>query len=164
MKSWGTKTLLAALLLPALTGSWWWICRRRNPRSCIAGSQRRHRHDISRRADDFAERAKEIAEACTGYLYYVSLKGVTGAAITDHESIKETIESMRQLTDLPVVVGFGIKDTKSARAMASVSDGIIIGSALVEQIAKLSGGAPEKPELPNCCAVIGEARGAIDSL
>ena len=71
---------------------------------------------------------------------------------------------MRQLTDLPVVVGFGIKDSKSARAMASVSDGIIIGSALVEQIAKLSGGAPEKPELSNCCAVIGEARSAIDSL
>ena len=111
-----------------------------------------------------ADRAKDIAEACTGYLYFVSLKGVTGAAITDHESIKGTIESMRQLTDLPVVVGFGIKDTKSARAMASVSDGIIIGSALVEQIAKLSGGAHEKPELPNCCAVIGEARSAIDSL
>ena len=111
-----------------------------------------------------ADRAKDIAEACSGYLYYVSLKGVTGAAITDHESIKESIESMRQLTDLPVVVGFGIKDFKSAQAMASVSDGIIIGSALVEQIAKLSGGAPEKPELPNCCAVIGEARSAIDSL
>ena len=71
---------------------------------------------------------------------------------------------MRQLTDLPVVVGFGIKDSKSARAMASVSDGIIIGSALVEQIAKLSGGAPVKPELSNCCAVIGGARSAIDSL
>ena len=80
-----------------------------------------------------ADRAKEIAEACTGYLYYVSLKGVTGAAITDHESIKESIESMRQLTDLPVVVGFGIKDSKSARAMASVSDGIIIGKVLIDK-------------------------------
>ena len=70
---------------------------------------------------------------------------------------------MRQLTDLPVVVGFGIKDTESARAMASVSDGIIIGSALVEQIAHLSGGDLEKPELPQCCAVIAEARSAIDS-
>ena len=110
-----------------------------------------------------ASRAKEIVRVCSGYVYYVSLKGVTGAAITDFESIEESINALRQLTDLPVVVGFGIKDSESARAMGSASDGIIIGSALVDKIAELSNGTKHAPTLATCCTVIGEARSAIDT-
>ncbi|MBG10269.1 MAG: tryptophan synthase subunit alpha [Gammaproteobacteria bacterium] len=109
------------------------------------------------------DRAKRIVNACSGYLYYVSLKGVTGAAITDFTAIRKSIDALRLLTDLPVVVGFGIKDSESARAMGLASDGIIIGSALVEQIAKLSSQAAQVPSLAECCTVIGKARIAIDT-
>jgi tryptophan synthase alpha chain len=87
-------------------------------------------------------RAKSIVQYCTGYLYYVSLKGVTGAAITDSASIVENVGALRELTDLPIVIGFGIKDATSAATMAELADGVVIGSALVEKIALL----PDKAE------------------
>ena len=82
-------------------------------------------------------RARLIASQCTGYLYYVSLKGVTGAAISDTDSIARNIALLKTFTDVPVVIGFGIKDEASAAAMAALADGVVIGSALVEKIAKL---------------------------
>jgi tryptophan synthase alpha chain len=85
-------------------------------------------------------REEMICNSCTGYLYYVSLKGVTGAAISDHGEIKARIEHLQGITELPVVVGFGIKDVISASAMASVSDGVIVGSALVDKISQLKAG------------------------
>lgn len=111
-----------------------------------------------------ATRAKAITEVCSGYLYYVSLKGVTGAALTDHESVAGSINELRQLTDLPIVIGFGIKDADSAAAMGSLSDGIIIGSALVERIADLSPGPVNEAEIERSCKVIGAARAALDGL
>ena len=111
-----------------------------------------------------AIRAKAITEVCSGYLYYVSLKGVTGAALTDHESVASSIDELRQLTDLPIVIGFGIKDADSAAAMGSLADGIIIGSALVERIADMSPGAVSELDLVRSCEVIGAARAALDGL
>tara|TARA_X000000950_G_scaffold251507_1_gene312933 strand:+ start:670 stop:1503 length:834 start_codon:yes stop_codon:yes gene_type:complete len=111
-----------------------------------------------------AIRAKAITEVCSGYLYYVSLKGVTGAALTDHESVASSINELRQLTDLPIVIGFGIKDADSAAAMGGLSDGIIIGSALVECIADMSPGKVNEPDLVRSCEVIGAARAALDGL
>ena len=111
-----------------------------------------------------AIRAKAITEVCSGYLYYVSLKGVTGAALTDHESVASSINELRQLTDLPIVIGFGIKDADSAAAMGGLSDGIIIGSALVERIADMSPGAMSELDLVRSCEVIGAARAALDGL
>ncbi|HBQ00383.1 MAG TPA: tryptophan synthase subunit alpha [Gammaproteobacteria bacterium] len=111
-----------------------------------------------------AIRAKAITEVCSGYLYYVSLKGVTGAALTDHESVASSINELRQLTDLPIVIGFGIKDADSAAAMGGLSDGIIIGSALVERIADMSPGKVNEPDLVRSCEVIGAARAALDGL
>ncbi len=111
-----------------------------------------------------AIRAKAITEVCSGYLYYVSLKGVTGAALTDHESVANSINELRQLTDLPIVIGFGIKDAVSAAAMGSLSDGIIIGSALVERIADMSLGTVDASALVRSCEVIGAARAALDGL
>ncbi|MBL4820488.1 MAG: tryptophan synthase subunit alpha [Gammaproteobacteria bacterium] len=84
-----------------------------------------------------AARAELISKQCSGYLYYVSLKGVTGAAITDTESIRRNVRNLKKLSDLPVVIGFGIKDEKSAASMAELADGVVIGSALVERIAEL---------------------------
>lgn len=84
------------------------------------------------------ERAVMIAEHSSGYLYYVSLKGVTGAALTDTATIEDKIRYLRQISDLPVVIGFGIKDGDSAATMATLADGIVIGSALVDIVAGMT--------------------------
>jgi tryptophan synthase alpha chain len=110
-------------------------------------------------------RSKEIVQCTTGYLYYVSLKGVTGAALTDFDSVTKNITKLRELSDLPIVIGFGIKDADSARAMAELSDGIVIGSALVEKIAQLGDQElHEKSRISQTCEVIGLARQALNDI
>lgn len=84
------------------------------------------------------EREKMIVELAGGFLYYVSLKGVTGAGHLDIESVREKMTELRSLTDLPVCVGFGIKDGASARAVANLSDGAVVGSVLVARMAELA--------------------------
>mgnify|MGYP001164996194 FL=1 len=112
-----------------------------------------------------ATRARAITEVSSGYLYYVSLKGVTGAALIDSDSVRENIVYLRKLCDLPIVIGFGIKDGPSAKAMAMQSDGVVIGSALVEKIATLpTGSIITEIELGVTTAIIKEAREAIDTL
>ncbi|MFL0808870.1 MAG: tryptophan synthase subunit alpha [Agarilytica sp.] len=79
-----------------------------------------------------APRMKKVVELAGGFVYYVSLKGVTGAGHLDIDSVQTRLEEIRELTDLPTLVGFGIKDAESASAVASVSDGVIVGSVLVK--------------------------------
>ena len=109
-------------------------------------------------------RISAICAASSGYIYYVSLKGVTGAAIIDSGEIKRRISHLRALTELPIVVGFGIKDAASAVAMAEVSDGVIVGSALVEKIARLSDSARGDSEIQQSVALISNLRHAIDNI
>jgi tryptophan synthase alpha chain len=110
-------------------------------------------------------RCAQIVANCSGYLYYVSLKGVTGAALLDSESVRLSIEKLRKMTDLPIVIGFGIKDAASARTMGALSEGVIIGSALVERIEKLSpGDTASAQQLAHVTEVIKTAREALDSL
>lgn len=80
------------------------------------------------------ERIRAVAELASGYVYYVSLKGVTGAANIDVASVQSKVAQIRQYTALPVAVGFGIRDAASAAAIGAVSDGVIVGSALVSEI------------------------------
>ncbi len=80
-------------------------------------------------------RIQSICEQASGYLYYVSLKGVTGSAQLDMESVANRIETIRQYTTLPIGVGFGIKDVEMAAKVAKISDAVIVGSALVQRIA-----------------------------
>ena len=109
-------------------------------------------------------RLQSICEHSSGYIYYVSLKGVTGAAITDAGAIGSRIEQLRKRTELPVVVGFGIKDEDSARAMAAISDGVIVGSALVQAIGKLTEtGARGATAIAQSTALIGRLRKALDN-
>ena len=111
------------------------------------------------------KRIKSITAATSGYLYYVSLRGVTGDTLTDYESVRLKIDSLRRFTDLPIVIGFGIKDTASASAMAQQADGVIIGSALVEQIGKLAGSQVYPvAQLITTTALIAHSRAAIDSI
>ena len=79
-----------------------------------------------------------LAMLCTsarGYLYYVSLAGVTGADVADPAAVGARLDHVRAQCPLPVVVGFGIKDAATAAAMAPHADGIVVGSALVQALA-----------------------------
>lgn len=89
------------------------------------------------------ERLARICSKASGFLYYVSLKGVTGSNRLDVADVAEKIAHIRSKTDLPVGVGFGIKDPATAKQVAGFSDAVIIGSALVERISQLAR-QPEK--------------------
>jgi tryptophan synthase alpha chain len=77
-------------------------------------------------------RVKKVAELAGGFIYYVSLKGVTGASHLDVASVKDKLAQISRFSSLPVLVGFGIKDGSSARAVAEYAEGVVMGSALVE--------------------------------
>jgi len=81
-------------------------------------------------------RIKEISKYASGFLYYVSLKGVTGAATLDVVKTIEQLNSIKESIDLPLAVGFGIKDAKTAKILSSAADAIVIGSAIVNIIEK----------------------------
>jgi tryptophan synthase alpha chain len=76
-----------------------------------------------------------VAKLARGYVYYVSLKGVTGAANLDAADVAEKLAAIRRHIAIPVGVGFGIRDGASARAISKVADAVVIGSALVQAIA-----------------------------
>ena len=76
-------------------------------------------------------RTKAICGMATGYIYYVSLKGVTGAGHIDTDEVKSKVNGIKQFTSLPVCVGFGIKDGDSAAAIGECADGVVVGSVLV---------------------------------
>ena len=80
------------------------------------------------------DRAKKIAAHASGFLYYVSLKGVTGAGHLDVAAVRAKLDEFGQLTDLPLCVGFGIKDPETAKAIAGLADGVVIGSVLVDRM------------------------------
>lgn len=79
-------------------------------------------------------RIERITAAASGFVYYVSLKGVTGAANLSVESVREKLDAIRECTTLPVGVGFGIKDAQTAAAMSRIADAVVVGSALVSRI------------------------------
>jgi tryptophan synthase alpha chain len=77
-------------------------------------------------------RMREVGRIATGYVYYVSLKGVTGAGHLDVAAVADMIPRIRRHVSIPVGVGFGIRDGATAKAVAKVSDAVVIGSALVQ--------------------------------
>ncbi|MFT7223620.1 MAG: tryptophan synthase alpha chain [Cellvibrionaceae bacterium] len=79
-------------------------------------------------------RIRHIISMAGGFIYYVSLKGVTGAGNLDTESVRQKIMEIRQLTDLPLCVGFGIKDGQSAKSVAQYADGAVVGSIFVDKM------------------------------
>lgn len=85
-----------------------------------------------------AERIRRICDAGGGFVYYVSLKGVTGAGHLDLASVAEKVKEIRAHTDSPVGVGFGIKDADTAAAMAELADAVIVGSAIVNRVEDLA--------------------------
>lgn len=84
------------------------------------------------------ERIQKIITRARGFIYYVAVKGVTGSGGLDVEEVAERVGLIRDLTDLPVAVGFGIKDADSARQVAEVADAVVVGSALIDEMLKKS--------------------------
>ena len=80
------------------------------------------------------ERAEMICKASRGFVYYVSLKGTTGAGHLDSRDVASKLARFRQFSKLPILVGFGVRDADSARAVARVADGVVVGSAIVSQV------------------------------
>lgn len=78
-------------------------------------------------------RMAKVAEGASGFLYYVAVAGVTGAGSADPEDIRAGVEMAQRVSGLPVCVGFGIKNGEQAAAMAKIADGVVVGSAFVEQ-------------------------------
>ncbi|WP_153077239.1 tryptophan synthase subunit alpha [Paraburkholderia bonniea] len=106
------------------------------------------------------ERIAAVGKIASGYVYYVSLKGVTGAANLDVASIAGKIPAIKAHVPLPVGVGFGIRDAQTARAVAEVSDAVVIGSRIVQ----LLEAAPPETAADTLTHFIAEVREAMDSL
>jgi tryptophan synthase alpha chain len=82
------------------------------------------------------DRVKMIAKEAEGFIYLVSSLGVTGERDQFSDNLKDIIGDIRSVTDVPVAIGFGIHEPSQAKAMAAISDGIIVGSAIVKRIGK----------------------------
>ncbi len=106
------------------------------------------------------ERARSICQQASGYVYYVSLKGVTGSSALDVTDVANKLDMLRTVTDLPIGVGFGIRDGATAAAVGEVADGVVVGSVLVNQIAANA----DNPDAARkaISAIIAEMRGAMD--
>lgn len=81
------------------------------------------------------ERLKTVVRDASGFLYYVSVAGITGTKAASVSDVAAQLTMIRQYTDLPIAVGFGIRTPADVKAMAAVADGVVVGSALVEDIA-----------------------------
>nr|WP_315477353.1 tryptophan synthase subunit alpha [uncultured Undibacterium sp.] len=80
------------------------------------------------------ERIAQVGKIATGYVYYVSLKGVTGSGAIDLDAVAEMIPRIKKHVNVPVGVGFGIRDGATAKAIASVSDAVVIGSRIIQEL------------------------------
>ncbi len=80
------------------------------------------------------QRFREVAEIGAGYIYYVSLKGVTGAGHLDLDEVARRIPEIQKIVGMPVGVGFGIRDAESAKKLGAVADAVVIGSRIIEEI------------------------------
>ena len=109
------------------------------------------------------ERMRLIASEASGFIYYVSLKGVTGAGHLDSDAVAAQLAQIREHTELPICVGFGIKDGPSAAAVARVADGVVVGSALVQRIADgVDAGESRDAVLQQAGEMVADIRAHID--
>ena len=84
------------------------------------------------------KRIHQILSFASGFVYYVSLKGVTGAGNLDLDAVADKVTMIKEKTELPVCVGFGIKDAASAKAISEHSDGVVVGSVIVNKMGELA--------------------------
>mgnify|MGYP001271865611 FL=1 len=103
------------------------------------------------------DRVKEIVKNSTGFIYYVTLRGVTGSSNLDGNEIEKNIKYIKSVSSIPVMAGFGIKNSDDAKLLSSFSDGIVIGSSIVELIHKNS----ENKDFHEVSDYISHMKGAI---
>jgi tryptophan synthase alpha chain len=106
------------------------------------------------------ERMQQVGRVASGYVYYVSLKGVTGAGHLDTSAVAQMLPRIREHVSVPVGVGFGIRDAETARAVAAVSDAVVIGSRLVQLLEE----QPRDRVAQAGREFIAQIRAALDSL
>lgn len=104
-------------------------------------------------------RIQQVARYARGYIYYVSLRGVTGAAHLDLDEISHKIPQIRSHIKLPIGVGFGIRDAQTAKAVAKIADAVVIGSRLVQEMETSS----RDRVLDNISILVKDIRSALDS-
>ncbi len=106
-----------------------------------------------------AERIALVAKSARGYIYYVSLKGVTGAAHIDAAEVGAAIARIRQQCALPIGVGFGIRDGATAKRLAEVADAVVIGSRIIQEMENAEPGKT----LERVGALLGDIRKVMDT-
>lgn len=104
------------------------------------------------------QRIEQVAKIAKGYIYYVSLKGVTGASHLDLDSVSVMMKQLRNHISLPIGVGFGIRDGVTAKAVAGLADAVVVGSRIIEEIEKSS----DTELLDNIGNLLSSLRKAID--
>jgi len=105
------------------------------------------------------ERMESVGKVASGYVYYVSLKGVTGAGHLDTEAVAAMLPRIRAHVSVPVGVGFGIRDAATAQALGKVADAVVIGSRLVQILE----GTPRAGVAAAARGFMAEIRTALDS-
>ena len=105
------------------------------------------------------ERMALVGKLASGYVYYVSLKGVTGAGTLDTDAVAQAIPRIRQHVSIPVGVGFGIRDAATAKAVGAVSDAVVIGSKIIQLI----DGQPREKVVPLVSDFLQNIRSALDA-
>jgi len=105
------------------------------------------------------KRIDTIVGQASGFVYYVSLKGVTGSQNLDIAQVAERLQDIRSKTDLPIGVGFGVRDAATAKQVAAIADAVVVGSRLVQEIENSS----EQELLSKLTALTSELRAAIDN-
>lgn len=111
------------------------------------------------------ERRQAVLKHGTGFIYYVSVKGVTGSKALNTDDVAKHVQAIKADTDLPVCVGFGIRDGASAKAVAQFADGVIVGSELVKNFADVGNDGDKIAQAQaHILAKMDELRAAIDDL
>lgn len=111
-----------------------------------------------------AQRQQALLERGSGFIYYVSVKGVTGSQCLDVDEVNKQVQKIKAKSDLPVCVGFGIRDGASAKAIAKFADGVIVGSELVRHFADVGLDKAKQDEaIANILEKMDELRVAIDA-
>ncbi|MGZ5787570.1 MAG: tryptophan synthase subunit alpha [Ramlibacter sp.] len=105
------------------------------------------------------ERMKQVARVAGGYVYYVSLKGVTGAGHLDTAAVEQMLPRIRSHVKIPVGVGFGIRDAATAKAIGKVADAVVIGTKIIQ----LLDGQPRDKAVAAVAGFLREIRSALDA-
>lgn len=107
-----------------------------------------------------AARIEQVAAVASGYVYYVSLAGVTGSGNLNIEAVAERLPLIREKTGLPVGVGFGIRDASTAARIARIADAVVVGSRIIEEIEK----STAETACANVKALVADIRRGVDEV